>query len=584
MRITFTLFLLLHTAQAAATQAVTIRFVDAGARALVPVRVELLDGSGGAVVAENAVPVSRECAFAPLPHWLAQPPPLSIDNPYTGTRQHYVDGLGRYQLNPGVYKLRVFKGPEYRVSQQKLVVADAPLEVQVIVSRHAPAGSGSAAGGWSADSGWVSMDAHLHLSRPARQHNHHLGVWMAAEGLQIASLLQMGALTHFAAAPQYAFGGQGAYVYGSHRNGSHFKQGTLLVSGQEHPRTHLFGHALSLGAAVPVDERETYLRYNTTFAKVRAAGGINGFAHWGAGAAADGLAVYAPGGHVELLEVLSFGFLYLESWYQLLNLGFELAAVAGTDYPCLPGVPGRERTYLQVNGEVSRQAMVHALRSGRTFVSNGPLLGLSVAGQGIGGKLDLPATSTLSAAGYVRFDPARDAVQRLELVRNAEVIRAWPAGNTGYFEFREEIPADAPGWVALRASGRKLGETKPPAQMFPAWMQVAFNKWMSGGSSRELDEFIRSRPGRMSYAHTSPIYLRGAAGAGDPGADAGPWLARLQRLEQRFRNRDFADMLIWDWLPYSDGVSAEHMRANATAVLEDIRRAQLDFSRRANPP
>ncbi len=372
-------------------ESVTIRFVDTVSKSLTPVRVELIDSSGTSVAAENAIPISRECAFAPLPVWLSQPPPKQIDNPFTGTKQHYVNGVGRYDLEAGTYRLRAFKGPEFEVVEREFSVSNQSLDVTVEINRWSDARR----------NGWVSADTHLHLSRQTSESNEELALWMAAEGLQIANLLQMGSLTHFAAAPQYAFGDAGTY----------FNNGTLLVSGQEHPRTHFFGHGISLGASAQVDERGKYIQYNATFKQVREAGGISGFAHWGAGPSRDGLALNVPLGNVELLEVLSFEFLYLDAWYGLLNLGYTLTAVAGTDFPCLPGIPGRERTFLRIDAPLERVAIVDALRAGRTFVSNGPMLDLAIEGNGIGSRLNLATTDRVGVEGHVRYDPQQDAIQ-----------------------------------------------------------------------------------------------------------------------------------------------------------------------------
>ena len=42
-----------------------------------------------------------------------------------------------------------------------------------------------------------------------------------------------------------------------------------------------------------------------------------------------------------------------------------------------------------------------------------------------------------------------------------------------------------------------------------------------------------------------------------------------------------AEIPIWDWMPYSDGVSEEHLRHNRDALLEAIVRARSFYRRRA---
>ena len=109
-------------------------------------------------------------------------------------------------------------------------------------------------------------------------------------------------------------------------------------------------------------------------------------------------------------------------WYRLLNLGFRLPAGAGTDamanYASLRGPIGLVRVFLETGGERTPAALRDALKAGRSFVTNGPLLGLTVDGSGPG--------DVLAGAGKM---PVRvslrspSPVDHLELVQNGRVIR-----------------------------------------------------------------------------------------------------------------------------------------------------------------
>ena len=129
-------------------------------------------------------------------------------------------------------------------------------------------------------------------------------------------------------------------------------------------------------------------------------------------------------GKVDYLEVMGFSDHHITAgiWYRLLNLGFRVPAGAGTDamanYASLRGPVGLVRVFLDTRGERTPAALRDALKEGRSFVSNGPLLGLTIDGRGPGGVL---------AAGGKR--PVRVAmrspvpVDHLELVQNGRVIR-----------------------------------------------------------------------------------------------------------------------------------------------------------------
>ena len=120
---------------------------------------------------------------------------------------------------------------------------------------------------------------------------------------------------------------------------------------RSNPRTHFFGHTITLGGREQVDLRERYALYSATFGRGQEVGATTGFAHWGMGPARRGIALTAPQGLVEFMEMLQFDFANYSVWYELLNLGFRVAPSAGTDFPCGPySHPGRERVYVKLEG------------------------------------------------------------------------------------------------------------------------------------------------------------------------------------------------------------------------------------------
>jgi hypothetical protein len=163
----------------------------------------------------------------------------------------------------------------------------------------------------------------------------------------------MGTADQFDVTPQYAFGDAGVYGDGE----------TRLFAGQEHPRTHFLGHTITLGAREPIDLRDSYIVYEGFWRESQRLGGVSGFAHYGQGPAQDGLALSAPTGGIHFIEVLQSEYLAVRVWYELLDMGFRIAPSAGTDFPCIPSLPGRERVYVGVEGEVSSPATAPVARS-----------------------------------------------------------------------------------------------------------------------------------------------------------------------------------------------------------------------------
>jgi hypothetical protein len=163
-------------------------------------------------------------------------------------------------------------------------------------------------------------------------------------------------------------------------------------------------------------------------------------------------------GKVDYLEVMGFSDHHVTAgiWYRLLNLGFRLPAGAGTDamanYASLRGPVGLVRVFLETGGDRTPKALADALKSGRTFVSNGPLLGLEVDGMGPGDTLTGAATQR-----PVRVSMrAPFAVDRLELVQNGRVVKEFAlTGERTAFDWRGDVKLAPAGWVVLRAYNEK---------------------------------------------------------------------------------------------------------------------------------
>ena len=71
----------------------------------------------------------------------------------------------------------------------------------------------------------------------------------------------------------------------------------------------------------------------------------------------------------------------LRLWYRYLNCGFRLTATAGTDKMTAFVTVGANRVFARVDGDFTYQAWIDALKAGRTFVTNSPVLQLTVNGQ-----------------------------------------------------------------------------------------------------------------------------------------------------------------------------------------------------------
>ncbi len=530
-----------------------------------PARIELVDGRGETYVAEDALTIKIECWTTPLPDWAASVQRTqSLTNPYTGIRQFYVDGTAQVTLPAGRYRLTAWKGIEYGAETVDVDVAPGETTtVELALERwiDLPA------------EGWVSSDDHIHVSRLSPLDDPPVATWMQAEDIHVANLLRMGTAEHFDITPQYAFGDAGAFR----------EADTLLLAGQEHPRTHVLGHTITLGAEAPIDRRNGYVLYRGFWEDAARLGGASGYAHWRAGNARNGLAIDAPSGLLSFVEVLQFDLPYYDIWYELLNLGVRIAPTAGTDFPCIPSVPGRERFYTRVETQLSRASFVEGIRRGRTFVTNGPILDFDVGGVGIGGELALDEPGSVRVRGRVRFDPARDDVRRLELVRNGETVAsATPGADAGEIVLDISTPVEGPGWLALRAEGMKHGELplETPWYLEPSSLEWGC-RFGCGASMLERAEYVGTGRPRPSAAHTGPVYVT-VAGAGIMPDEAllRRILARLDDLEARLADGRLEELLVLRPFPGTlliDGVPAKQLRRDRPALVALIGEARAHY-------
>ncbi len=142
-----------------------------------------------------------------------------------------------------------------------------------------------------------------------------------------------------------------------------------------------------------------------------------------------------------------------DAWYRLLNLGLPIMPSAGSDtmhnFHRTMSI-GSTRIYARPQGALSLQSFLAAVKQGRSFVTNGPMIDFSAGGVRPGGVIGGASTSTewkLDAWSAV-------PVERVEILVNGKV--AWsgggvPAGGRRSFSGRVDVPQG--GWIAARIHG-----------------------------------------------------------------------------------------------------------------------------------
>jgi len=385
----------------------------------------------------------------------------------------YTDGRYRARLPAGTYELVVAKGPEYRVTRQSFVVSTGgvtPVKAQLRRWRDMPA------------QGWYSGDNHIHYTRASAEDDRKLLLMTQAEDLHVGSTLMFGNSggTYYS---QYNW----SPVHGGH-DGSY-----ALKAGQEDPRTTKRGHSLELNLKQPIRDTNNYLLYDQVFAQTHSQGGVTGYAHVMDRVDAStlyalgyrtGLALDMPFGLVDVVEVLQSAQDSTDAWFEYLNLGYKLVPSAGTD--CCSNMdtpytdlPGAVRSYVRVDGKLTTQAWFDALKQGRTFVSNGPMLEFAVNGQGIGSHLHLHKGDAITIAANAAMNPDFDSLHELQLIEQGSVVKTVTSKQgSEKLQLTLQRSADHGTWFVLRAYGRRNGfQQNVVAMSAPIYVDVDGGFW-----------------------------------------------------------------------------------------------------------
>jgi hypothetical protein len=157
---------------------------------------------------------------------------------------------------------------------------------------------------------------------------------------------------------------------------------------------------------------------------------------------------------------------------------------------------GANRVYANVHGEFNYQNWVDALKGGRTFVSNNPLVTFRVNGQGPGAHLALSSGKDRALEILARAE-SQLPYDKLEIVCNGDVIAsASPSGQRHASEIRLEYPLRGSCWIAARAM-EDLG--RYPGVDFSA---------IHRGEGTLFSSLYGTRRPESVIAHTSPVMRR----------------------------------------------------------------------------
>ncbi|MBI3922330.1 MAG: CehA/McbA family metallohydrolase [Armatimonadetes bacterium] len=321
------------------------------------------------------------------------------------------------------------------------------------------------------EKGWYSGDSHVHFLSTQGSLTESQG-----EDLNVVNLLQSqwGSLftntEEFTGEPQVS------------RSGKH-----IVYASQEN-RQHILGHLTLWGLKRPV---MPWCSDGPSEAELGGSLEVT-LSHWADQCHAQGGTVIIPHlpnpngepatliatGRADAVEMLVHADYNHIEYYRYLNCGYRLPLVGGTDKMSSDVPVGINRTYACIpdGEEFDYDNWCKAVRGGRTFLSSGPMIHLSVDGHEIGDTVQLPGSGPVEVEAWAE---SIFPLHSLEIVQQGRVVASTgDAQGTRKLALREKVKVEGHTWLAARCGGPGYR----PVQHHDSWR-------------------------RGIFAHTSPIYI-----------------------------------------------------------------------------
>jgi hypothetical protein len=340
--------------------------------------------------------------------------------------------------------------------------------------------------------GWHNGSTHVHMNYGGNLHNtlENLMMMSAAEDQDVV-LEQIANKDNRILDHQFFVPGGGAHPLS--------RDDMVLVVGQEY-RPPFWGHVFMFGmrdhllspftTGYEGTAIESLYPSNTDmFRKARAQGAYVGYVHAYAGeqdpiegelGGAKGAFVDAALGTIDAIEWSAAARAGFFPMYALWNNGLKVTAVGGEDSISnlhMSKLVGSQRTYV-FTGAAGRDmhAWLEGMRAGRAFVTNGPLVELSVNGSLPGETIALdPRGAAVQIQVQVR---SIVPLQRVTLYFNGKPVEEIPLGEgRTTADFTKAVPVTRSGWFHVRAEGAPadrfpLDTGYPQAFTNPVWVMV----------------------------------------------------------------------------------------------------------------
>jgi hypothetical protein len=350
------------------------------------------------------------------------------------TTHAYVNGEFEGWLPRDESIIDVARGFEYAPVRARVPTPDAGGEIVLTLKRIADPHS----------HGWYSGDTHVHFQSIEQSH-----LEAQAEGLDVVNLLatQLGhKFTNnegFTGEPSIAPNGRSVvFVSSENRSRDHIcvlgARRAILPWSTGGPRVAELGGTTDETLAGWADAAHD-------------AGGLIVLAHYSTYAQPEALSLVVTG-RADAVEFYNQGPAGQSEYYDLLNAGYALPLVGGTDKMANEVPVGLYRTYAKIHGAFSYASWLEAIRAGRTFMTSGPLLTFAVDGADAGATVQVGAhgRDVEVEASVVSIFP----VNALQIVVGGVVAaEALSAKGATHLEWHGRLRIGSDTWIAARCGG-----------------------------------------------------------------------------------------------------------------------------------
>ena len=373
----------------------------------------------------------------------------------------YIDGTCQGWLPRGEVIVDIARGFEYDPLRARVAIEPGQRELTLRIKR------------WTNMNAqrWYSGDSHVHFLSAQGSHTESQG-----EDLNVVNLLQSqwGSLytnvEDFTGAPSISQVGDNI-VYVSQEN-----------------RQHMMGHMILWGLKRPVmpwcsdgpSEAEIGGTMETTLSywadEAHAQGGYVINPHF-PNPNGEPAALIATS-RLDGIEMIRQTEVNHNEYYRYLNCGYRLPLVGGTDKMSSDVPVGVYRTYARLleDDEFTYDNWCKNVKRGRTFLSGGPIIHLTVDGREVGDTVAISGPGTVEVEAWAE---STLPINTLQIVRAGRVVASTESSNgTRRLQLKEKLQIDGHTWLAARCGGPDY------------FGRAHYDNWRRG-----------------VFAHTSPIYV-----------------------------------------------------------------------------